>query len=367
MKTKMELVFTELQLDLISDVDQKLQVLKKWCYEHISQDISYQGDVSESYAMYLALATHYNNFFLAQVPTNLEQLSENQIGLKNTTVIQYAAEHGYDRFIMELTVSQPNVFNIPNTAGMTPLHLAAMRGHIHTLNALIAKGSNPNITNKQRQLPMHTALTVPTRCSDTLISNKETIFRKLQTITSSWLEKKDIYGDTVVHLMTRSMIGKPLFSKLFIEILAQNKSIIRHENNQSHFLIHTAILNRQSEIADALLDVDGVSLLEDSDGRVALHYAAKGIQTQLLIERYIAATPDINCRDRSEKTPLMIAAEAKNITAMDCLIKQGADPTLTDDQGRSILHYATEDQDEILISWILENTSLTQVNLSFRI
>ncbi len=359
----METLCAELHIDPEHGDERQLHVLQQWCHEHISQDINYQGTAQEKYTWYMALATHYNDYFLAKLPENPEQIDENILAFKNMNAVQYAADHGYDRYIMGLTRLPNDVLNKPNSAGMTPLHLAAVNGHVHTLRALIAQGANPNKTNKQSQLPIHSALIIAARYTSTLIENKEAIFRELDTLTPDLMARKDNSGDTVLHLMACAAMGSHVFSALCAELLSRDAHPQQYANHQTHYPIHTAILNNKIAIIESLLKVDGVARLTDAEGKVALHYAAQYDAPQTVLEQCIAATPDINCRDRSRRTPLMVAAEAKNISAMDALIKHGADATMTDDRGYSILQYAMNNHDDILTTWILENTSLSKHNL----
>ena len=57
-------------------------------------------------------------------------------------------------------------------------------------------------------------------------------------------------------------------------------------------------------------------------------------------------------RNTTGKTPLMNAALKGNVQAVRSMIKRGADPSLTDNKGWNMLHYAASGGDTDIISLI---------------
>lgn len=82
----------------------------------------------------------------------------------------------------------------------------------------------------------------------------------------------------------------------------------------------------------------GTQSVDDLLGRTPLHVAAcaKDLQAARLLLQF-GAKP--NARDKSGKTPLMLACEKPNIEMIDLLISDGASVETVDKHGNSALHY----------------------------
>ena len=326
--------------------EEELLRLEEWCDKHVSKDIHFQGTSEIRYNQYFNLAKHYLDFFLSQLPSDL---SEQQPQFNNMNVIQYAAAHGYNHFITSQTSVTKEALDKADSDRMTSLHLSAAKGYLCTLCALLAKGANPTKTNKASQLPLHSAFFIPLLHDKALRANKEAIVKELITIAPETIALKDNSGNSIFHLMaTRGFDG--LMSTLIKDYPAG--AFI--SNNHSHFPIHTAILNNQVDIAKRLLSIDRVATLADAKRQVALHYAAR-YGTQAMVEECCNASTDLNIRDSALKTPLMLAAEAANIEAVQTLIKAQANATLVDSLGYSLLHHAVLSTSKKLVAWILDN------------
>ncbi|MFT4059213.1 MAG: ankyrin repeat domain-containing protein [Legionella sp.] len=342
--------FTKLckQLNLTSTYEHQSSLLnlEKWCYKHISQDIRYHGSDAERYLKYLTLASDYLNNFLPQIPENLAQKMPQY---NHLNVIQYAAQQGYDRFISELPASSEKVINKGDKYDMTPLHYSAIKGFVFSMCALLAKGADPSKVNAQGQSPIHSTLMLPVSYDEGLIQRKIAIFRALKS--PKLLTMKDGDGNTLLHLMAAGP-----FHELMAELLQDYQELVFWENNIFHYPIHIAILNRQQKVVDLLLAVKGVATKKDSRALVPLHYAA--CHGSLGIMESCCKVTDLDIRDDEERTPLLWAASVGNQSALELLIKKGADPLLTDYQGLSILHHAVIREDEAMVSWIVNNESL---------
>lgn len=297
-----------------SEDDKKLASLVHWCYENISTDVGYTGTTAEKYTHYLDFAKHYFNAFLPHV-TEDKKLKVIQFGLLNA--IQYAAQQGYDQFIMKQISDHDVALDEQNEYGMTPLHLSAVYGYDHTVNALLVKGANPRILNHQAQPPIFSALFVPMSHADDLKAKKVRIFKALMATAPETITHHDKSGNTVFHLMVVNG-----FFELLTSMLHENTEGAFYRNHHSHYPIHSAILNNQIVAAKYLLAIPHVAALADAQHQVALHYAAR-YGSKEMMEICCAATTDLNCRDGSGKTALMLATEAQNVEAIQVLIKNG--------------------------------------------
>ncbi len=322
--------------------------LQKWCHTHVSSDRHFTGKISEQHADYLKLARDYlDNFLINQSAAN----TQSGPSFDGLTTIQYAAKQGYDHYLAGLTRISPAAVNQPTTEnGMTPLHLAATGGHLNAVKTLLKLGADAKIVNKNNnELPIFSALFVPTLHDEGLMHRKELIFDVLNTAAPGHLTHQDTSGNTVFHLMAASD-----FTKLLAKAIDQEPSGLSINNNTTKYPIHTAILNGQLEIVDLLLKNPGVIQLTDYKGRNALHYAAQYASEDIILQRCCQAVTDIDVVDNEHKTPLMLATLAEKRQAMTSLVTLGANVDATDAHGNSILHLAIDNMDKDFIEWILD-------------
>ena len=118
----------ELNLNTNVSTTENLDRLKIWCQENISRDIQFSGKPIDAYENYQNLA----EFFLDEVlPIISENISIPHEELDGLNAIQFAANAGFDRWILTLNPNNEAV-NKPDLYLMTPLHMAALEGNYHT-------------------------------------------------------------------------------------------------------------------------------------------------------------------------------------------------------------------------------------------
>lgn len=344
--------FNELQKDLgltsqYLSADQ-LDNLKKWCQSNVSTDLEYTGEPEDVYLEYFKLAESYLDDFLAWKPEdNTMVLSK----FEDMNAIQRAAYKGYDVFLTSLNLPTAHAFNLGNKYGMTPLHLAALKGHLNTIKLLLSKGAKPINANKSGQFPVYSALVMAISDTPELKKKKCEIFHLLVE-KNDFLSAVDSSGETIMHLM--ALNG---FDNLIKEVLRQRSKLAFDCNNFSRYPIHIAILNKQAAAVKELLQVEGMSEVADENNRNPLHYAAMHSGGQILKE-CIAASKNIDALDTFLRTALLLAAESGNLTAVQELIKNKARIDAVDCYGQNILHLAVQSQNHTLVEWILLNTDI---------
>ncbi|KTD64140.1 ankyrin repeat domain-containing protein [Legionella shakespearei] len=341
----------ELNLPSSYEQESNLDTIKTWCREHISQDAHFKGSAAVIYSKYLAFVENYLANFSAHLP---EDLAKPVPAYGNLNAIHYAAQQGYDRFIAALPRTSESAINDAAQYGMTPLHKAATKGHVHTVKALLSKGANPHNLNEQKQLAIQNALFVPILHDEHLMKNKEKIARELLPLTPEIFSLSDADGNTILHLLAINC-----FKQLLDQIVASNPELAFIKNRAFVYPVHTAILNRQTDALNTLLSIKGVSELADGHACLPLHYAAR-YGTAAMVQSCCEATPNINCLDSEGRTPLLSAAYADNLDALKMLIKQGADPKCADYQGFTILHIAVNQKNEAMVHWIVDHLSALQ-------
>lgn len=349
----MSISFNDLHLPETYEHESNLNTLKAWYKEHISQDIDYEGSEQEQYALYYTGAAHYLDNFLAHRPSNS---GENASFFGNQSTIHYAAQQGYDRYISAQPVIAESIINEGDAYKMTPLHKAAIQGHEFTVRALLSKGASVHLANAQDQLAIHAALFVPMLHDVQLVQRKERIFFSLLPLTPESLTMQDKDGNTLLHLLTTQS-----FDNLIAQLIQNHSELAFIKNHASLYPIHTAILNSQAKAVDLLLSINGVAELGDTQKCLALHYAAR-YGTAAMVRSCCDAAADSNSRDALGRTPLLWAASAGNNEVFNALIKNGADTSLVDYNGSSILHFAVKEQNESIVHWIVDNLGDSLLN-----
>ncbi|MDF1684334.1 MAG: ankyrin repeat domain-containing protein [Legionellaceae bacterium] len=216
-----------------------------------------------------------------------------------------------------------------NAAGMTLLHFAAMRGDKEKVQALLAKGANPNVLNKAGEPPLFNVLRLSMMAGPEVIPGREEIFNLLWDVTAPEIRTgQDKQGVTVLHLMAANG-----FDGLMREVLGKEPKLAsKHKlHNAREYPIQTAIINGDVEAAKVLFDLDpATSTYMNVTGQTPLHLAAQSsnkAMIDLCCEKY---TGNIDKPDRDGRTPLGLLRARMNLTNDEqkdfetCLIAKGA-------------------------------------------
>ena len=197
--------------------------------------------------------------------------------------------------------------------------------------------------------------------------NKENhLLKLLNALAPELFSCQDDAGDTLFHLMARHGL-----QSLFSHGLKLHPQGVLIANNLDQYPIHTAILNRQPAMVSFILaESPQQATLPDSKGQIALHYAARYGSTDVVNRCCIASPSLINSLDGEMRTPLMLAVESCNlfgnissdINVLQILINHGADVTLVNYHGSSILHKAIDTMKMDLIVWVLNHVDENIIN-----
>ena len=127
-----------------------------------------------------------------------------------------------------------------------------------------------------------------------------------------------------------------------IEIVEQLLSLgfdidSRDSNGQTPLMF--AARYDQPDLFRFLIDRGSDPTLKDNHGWTLLHFAAAGGSDDI-IEKLLFLGLDIDSRNNSGLTPLMTAAFCHPPDLLHFLLERDSDPTLTDNHGWSLLHFA---------------------------
>ncbi|KEI41451.1 uncharacterized protein L969DRAFT_309718 [Mixia osmundae IAM 14324] len=109
------------------------------------------------------------------------------------------------------------------------------------------------------------------------------------------------------------------------------------------FDIFTACLNGQANLVASAISRDHELINKqdpNSDGRTALHHACTAGSLDTVTALLSTNRADVNARDGSGFTPLLVACAAGQLGIVQALIGAGADVTATNARGQTGLHYA---------------------------
>ncbi len=297
------LLCDELQLtEALEDLEQ-LNRLKAWCYKQVSHDVTYHDHAAKvQYDNYMDMAKKHTINVLSKPPEE---------------AIQYAAIHGYDRYLSKLDLPA-TAFNNTDKNNMSPLHWAACYGHRHTVDVLLQKGASPRAINNHAHLPICSALFIPTKHTEQLLTNKAAIFKTLLKRHPGSLNHLDEDDNSVLHLL----VTHDHFNDLIKKILKKHPDVFLIPNAKKEYPIHTSILNNQIQNTQILLK-SNLSFATQANryNRTALHIAAQCGSSEML-HLCIEHSPDINIKDSYGKTPLILAAEYENNDAVALLLQK---------------------------------------------
>jgi hypothetical protein len=135
--------------------------------------------------------------------------------------------------------------------GMTPLHLAALGGHIEAASLLIDHGADPNARAAVLMTPLHFAA---------MLGRSE--MAGLLTRRGARTDVRNTIGNTPLHLAADDKV---------VNVLVTAGADIHAKNNEGATPLHTA---RQGSVARTLLDRGADIRIRTAKGKIAMELAA---------------------------------------------------------------------------------------------
>ncbi|XP_064422001.1 uveal autoantigen with coiled-coil domains and ankyrin repeats protein isoform X2 [Latimeria chalumnae] len=196
-----------------------------------------------------------------------------------------------------------------NVEGCSAFHLAASKGSLDCLNAMLISGVDITAT--------------------------------------------DAAGRNSLHLAARN--GQ----SLCLQKLLQHNCPTENVDLQSRTALHDAVVAGCFSCVQLLCDHGASVNVKDMEGRTPLVLATQMCRPKVC-ELLIGRGADVNTRDKQNKTALMLGCEYSCKDAVDVLIKNSADVTLMDAQGHDSFYYARLSENPEVVALVkkaMDNTS----------
>ena len=139
-----------------------------------------------------------------------------------------------------------------------------------------------------------------------------------------------------------------------IELMLSHVPSIDSRTNEGYTPLMIAAFTDKLQAVKYLLKQGADPSLQGNRGWNALHCASQGGNPEV-IELMLSHVPCIDSRTKEGYTPLMKAALTDKLQAVKYLLKQGADPSLQDNDGWNGLHHASQGGNPEVIELMLSH------------
>ncbi|XP_048239578.1 uncharacterized protein LOC124112111 isoform X2 [Haliotis rufescens] len=249
------------------------------------------------------------------------------VGIKNkegeTPLHCAASEQCVECVKLLLPVSDVNA---QDSDGNTALHciLLSYISHSHeVIQALVEKGADVGIKNKEGKTPLHCA--ARQQCLECV---------KLLLPVSD-VNAQDSDGDTALHC---SLLSDKPHSHEVIQTLVEKGADVGIKNKKDQTPLHCAARRQCMECVKLFLPVSDVNA-QDSDGDTALHSSLLSDKphSHEVIQALVEKGADVGIKNKKDKTPLHCAAMRQCIECVKLLLPV-SDVNAQDSDGNTALH-----------------------------
>jgi len=251
-----------------------------------------------------------------------------------------AAERGKLDSVRIYLERDPQLINITDPGGYTPLHKAAYNGHPEIVEYLISKGAELNARSNSGSTPLHgaafyghpeAAIILIEKGAEIDIKNDGGYTPFLSACAGGKSETASLLLDhgadvNAVTADSNSALLNALYnnSRELVDLLVEKGADVDRFNQQGISPLYFAVAYRDKELSDMLIGNGSKFDIVNEYNMTMLHYAAaKGYldQVEILIDKGI----DINARNIDGKTALYYASMWNYDAVAEYLRAHGAD------------------------------------------
>jgi ankyrin repeat protein len=269
------------------------------------------------------------------------------------TPLALAAQKGHLEIVKELLNMGALIDNSPNS--FTPLHHAVKNGHLEVVKELLNKGADINLKTTSRYILNGTIYGNNMQYSATPLcyaieeGNLEIVKELLDRNANTDISDKDL--PTPFYLAVK--LGR-------LDIVAEflNRSIFPNNNkkfSEGWCPIHVAVYNKSLNMVIKILDKcpkDVNILTRDKD--TPLHLAIQ-LGNLRIIEELLKRGADINLKNKKGYFPLHLGVQAGNLEVIKILLKKEALIDIEDKEGQTPLYFAIANKNLNIIKELLDN------------
>ncbi|XP_048242601.1 uncharacterized protein LOC124148037 [Haliotis rufescens] len=262
----------------------------------------------------------------------------NQRGMNGLTPIMFAAFNGHNS-VFDFLESAGADLSLVDTDGDSLLHLACRGGNITIVKHLL---SDSNIN--QRGMNGLTPIIIAA------FKGHNSVFDFLESKGAD-LSLVDTTGNSLLHL---TCLGGNM---TIVQHLLSDSNINQRGSYRLTPIMVAAVFGQKS-VFD-FLESEGADLsLVDTDGNSLLHLACQG--GNMTIVQLLLSDLNINQRGKRERTPIMVAAFKGHKRVLEFLESKGADLSLVDTDGNSLLHLASAGGNMTIVKHLLSDSNINQ-------
>ncbi len=232
------------------------------------------------------------------------------------TPLHYAAMEGHVE-VAKALLDRGADPNARDFLGFTPLHYASVYGHVEVVKLLLERGADPNLRTVSGETPLHMAVE---HCA---------VLRLLLQHDAD-PNARDKHGKTPLHYAAISG------ARCSVELLLRHGADPNAKDADGNTPLHKA-----GNEKTALILAEHTEVAKNNEGQTPLHLAAERGYTRV-IELLLSRGADVNDADSKGNTPLHYAAERCKAETAKLLLKHGADPTARNAEGKTPVDVARE-------------------------
>ncbi|KAK3560697.1 hypothetical protein QTP86_014748 [Hemibagrus guttatus] len=280
------------------------------------------------------------------------------------TPLHLASQNGHENVVRHLLSRLSNVDELEEQSGRTALHTACEYGHLRIAKILLAKGADPNRTDKTQTTALHLAAEqghfrvarlLVNSGADMKLKNDRSYsalhFAALKGCTGicrlllNHGEDADVMTGqkwTPMHLAALKGHSETLL------VLEENGGSVDMQGEGGWTALHLSCHHRHDEVVSVLINAGANPNMAEDGGWMPLHLAChnRGFANVLLL---IAGHTDINVQNNSKDTPLHLAVQSGSVPIVKALLMNNADKYTVNCKGYTAFDLAQQANNDEMI------------------